>query len=306
MTSKILSSSNTVWLWCACMLVPLYMCVPVCVYTSSAFVSMSVCLDVPVFSSLWVYSCTLCTWLYVSPVCTQCNKVEAFPEWALPGRRLTAYKAVLWTNKFIVAHLGKLELLTALVSRKSIHCWVARLRLNGWHHHPVPHSHSKPDTVLCLGDTDSQGIYLIFALLGPSLEQPGSSFRTCLPLGGLAISVQLLPVCQYKELDSLFLQGDTGASVEYPPPDAVSVSHTPEPFIWLFVSQKPRSLGVEAVPKNSAQWLMGTGWREVQKRLWRVLEDHSWWKSTCLADYQDLGSGSMTLIAARDGWKISP
>lgn len=75
------------------------------------------------------------------------------------------------------------------------------------------------------------------------------SKTTCLPFGGLCVSVQLLPVCQYnKRLAHSFLQGDIGASVEYPPPDAMSVSHTPELFIWLFVSQKSRSPGVETIP----------------------------------------------------------
>lgn len=41
--------------------------------------------------------------------------------------------------------------------------------------------------------------------------------------------------------------------MECPPPDAVSVSHTLGPPIWLFVSQKLRSQGVEAAPKSSAQ-----------------------------------------------------
>lgn len=82
MTFKILSSTDILWLCCV------YMPMPVCVYVSSACVSMSVCLDVSVFL------CP-CVHLYVSPVCTQSDKVEGFPEWALPGRRLIAYKAAL-------------------------------------------------------------------------------------------------------------------------------------------------------------------------------------------------------------------
>lgn len=69
--------------------------VTVCAYISSACVSASVCLDVSVLPCLCVYPCALCAWLYVSPVCTQSNKVEGFPEWALPGRRRMAYKAAL-------------------------------------------------------------------------------------------------------------------------------------------------------------------------------------------------------------------
>ena len=42
-----------------------------------------------------VYSCALQEWLRVSPVCTQRNEIKGFPEWALPGRGLTAYKAAL-------------------------------------------------------------------------------------------------------------------------------------------------------------------------------------------------------------------
>lgn len=42
-----------------------------------------------------MYSCALCAWLSVSPVCTQSDKVEGFPERALPGWRLTTYKAAL-------------------------------------------------------------------------------------------------------------------------------------------------------------------------------------------------------------------
>lgn len=54
-------------------------------------------------------------------MCIQNNKVESFPKWALPGRRLTTYKSCIM-NKFIVAHLGKPVLLMTLVSRKGLHC----------------------------------------------------------------------------------------------------------------------------------------------------------------------------------------
>lgn len=39
------------------------------------------------------------------------------------------------------------------------------------------------------------------------------------------------PRAVLQELASVFLLGNAGASVKYPPPDAVSASPTPEPFV---------------------------------------------------------------------------
>lgn len=142
---------------------------------------------------------------------------------------------------------------------------------------PWPPSHSQPGLILFLGNTNCPKGSIYNALLRPSLEQTSSMSlsSTCLPLSCVCASAQPLPVYHYnQELGSLFLQGNIRASVQHPPPDALSASHTPEPFFWHFVSQKPRNPGVEAVPKSSAQWLMSTGWSEVQKRLWRAPEDH--------------------------------
>lgn len=64
--------------------------------------------------------------------------------------------------------------------------------------------------------------------------------------------------------------------MESPPPDAVSVSHTPELFIWLFVSQKPRSPGVEAIPQLSSV----THGCRVNRGSQGSQRTMSWWKSS--------------------------
>lgn len=107
MTFNILSSANILGLWCVCMPMPLCVCLRV-------YVCLSGCVCVPM---------SLCVSLYPVCMCPLCEhkviKLRAFQSGLCLGGDCLQSCIM---NKFIVAHLGKLGLLTTLVSRKGLYC----------------------------------------------------------------------------------------------------------------------------------------------------------------------------------------
>lgn len=95
-------------------------CMCVCVYISSAWVSMSICLDVSVFH-VSVLIPVPCVHGCMCPVCAyKVIKLMAFQN-GLCWEETDCLQSCIM-NKFTVAHLVKLGLLTTLVSRKNFHC----------------------------------------------------------------------------------------------------------------------------------------------------------------------------------------